>query len=50
MRHPSEFHIKAVKKASREATSGIKSWTRVVPTVKAKGSKKKSTRQYLMEM
>lgn len=50
MRHSQEFVAKAVKKASREATSGIKGWTRVVPTIKAKVGKKKSTHQYLMEI
>ena len=47
MSHNTDYMTKMVKKASREASKDFKGWTRVVPVVKP--SKKKSTKQYLME-
>ena len=50
MPHVTEYQIKAVKNASREATKEFKGWTRVVPQAKVKKQKRKSTKDYLRDM
>jgi hypothetical protein len=50
MNRISDFHVKAIKKASREATQSVKGWTRIVTSSKSKKDKKMPTRHYLQEM